>query len=88
MTVSVGSVVRCLNGRDEGHYLVVVGVDGEYLLLADGKRRKIENPKNKKAKHIADTGIKADFSDSATNRKIRNCLNRIDFSLEPDSLQR
>lgn len=46
----IGRVVVATAGRDKGTPLVVVGTEGtEYLLLADGKRRKAPNPKAEKA---------------------------------------
>lgn len=39
-------------GHDKDTLYVVLAQDGEYLWLADGKRRKLENPKKKKAKHV------------------------------------
>jgi ribosomal protein L14E/L6E/L27E len=35
--------------------MVVLEVDGEFLLLADGKRRSIFKPKRKKRKHVQKT---------------------------------
>lgn len=35
--------------------MVVLAVEGEYLQLADGRRRKIAKPKRKKAKHVQPT---------------------------------
>ena len=52
MIFEKADVVVSLNGRDEGKCFVVVGIDDEYALLADGKRRRIEKPKRKKNKHI------------------------------------
>jgi ribosomal protein L14E/L6E/L27E len=45
-------VVRALAGRDKGKLFFVSDTDGEYVYLADGKTRKIENPKRKKLKHV------------------------------------
>ena len=53
MELLKGRFVRSLSGRDKGMILVVVGVtDDGYLLLADGKTRKLETPKKKKPKHV------------------------------------
>ncbi|NLL70032.1 MAG: RNA-binding protein [Epulopiscium sp.] len=49
---SIGQVVYSKMGRDQGKVFVVVEIDEEYVYLADGKLRKIENPKKKKIKHI------------------------------------
>ena len=47
-----GWIVRSAAGRDRGGLLCVVGVDGERLLLADGKRRKLARPKAKQLAHV------------------------------------
>jgi large subunit ribosomal protein L14e len=49
----LGAVVLSKAGRDAGRYFVVVGkVDSQYVLVADGDLRKIQNPKKKKIKHL------------------------------------
>ena len=45
-----------LAGHDRGGLFCVLDTDGPYLLLCDGKRRKLENPKRKKAVHTAPAG--------------------------------
>ena len=49
-----GWIVEAAAGRDKGGVFCVVGVDQErsMLLLADGKRRKVANPKVKKLGHV------------------------------------
>ena len=49
--IDKGDIVQSQNGRDKGKALFVLDVQDEYLLLIDGKSRKIEHPKRKKAKH-------------------------------------
>ncbi|MCL2843173.1 MAG: KOW domain-containing RNA-binding protein [Oscillospiraceae bacterium] len=51
MKVCKGDIVRSQNGRDKGKSLFVAEVDGEFLVLVDGKSRKVEHPKRKKEKH-------------------------------------
>jgi ribosomal protein L14E/L6E/L27E len=49
----LGTVVLSKAGRDAGRYFVVVGrVDAQYVLIADGDLRKLQNPKKKKLKHL------------------------------------
>ena len=50
--LSVGEIVQSLSGRDKGEYLVVLSVDGNYVRIADGNKRKVSNPKWKKIKHL------------------------------------
>ena len=47
-----GWIVRSNAGRDKDGIFCVVGVDQQMLLLADGKRRKVEKPKPKKPGHV------------------------------------
>ena len=51
MEVSKGDIVLSANGRDKGKALFVADVDGEYVILVDGKSRRLEHPKRKKWKH-------------------------------------
>ena len=50
-----GQLVRSKAGRDKTRTLAVLEVEGEMLLLADGNLRKVGDPKQKKAKHVAPT---------------------------------
>ena len=53
MSDPIGWIVRANAGRDREGIFCVVGTQerGEYLLLADGKRRKLARPKRKKLRH-------------------------------------
>ena len=49
----VGRVVFSKAGRDQGHYFVIVDViDENYVAVANGCQRKVDNPKRKKIKHL------------------------------------
>lgn len=52
MEYRVGQSVRSIAGRDNGREYVVVGTGGNYVYVADGAIRKLENPKKKKLRHI------------------------------------
>ncbi len=58
MTVfAEGTVVISKRGHDRGDCLAVIEViDENYVLIADGKNRKIEKPKKKKVKHLKKVG--------------------------------
>ncbi|MCL2569365.1 MAG: KOW domain-containing RNA-binding protein [Oscillospiraceae bacterium] len=49
--VQKGDLVLSLNGRDQGKALFVAEVDDLYVVLVDGKSRKLEHPKRKKIRH-------------------------------------
>lgn len=51
--IALGQIVHSKAGRDKGKYFIVIGiVDDNYVLVADGKLRKINNPKKKKVMHL------------------------------------
>ncbi len=52
MEIAKSNIVRSGAGRDKGSLFVVLAVEGEYLLLADGRSRKVEKPKRKKRRHV------------------------------------
>ena len=68
MGIVKSDVVQSMAGRDQGQYFFVLEVQDEYLLLADGKLRKVEAPKRKKAKHVA----RIPLTDAYVAEKIRN----------------
>lgn len=68
MDIAESNIVRSDAGRDRGKLFCVLAVQGEYLLLADGKSRKVESPKRKKRKHVL--FVAAD--DTRLSEKIKN----------------
>ena len=50
--INISDVVVSTAGRDQGSLFYVIGIDGDYLMLANGKDRTLEKPKRKKLKHI------------------------------------
>ncbi len=51
--LTAGQIVKSLAGHDKGDiFFVVEVIDTDYVLIADGDKRKIESPKKKKAKHL------------------------------------
>ena len=52
MEIAKSDIVRSDAGRDRGKLFIVLAVEGEYLLLADGKGRRVEAPKRKKRRHV------------------------------------
>lgn len=56
MQLEKAQIVRSLQGRDRGSLLCVLDTQADWLLLADGKRRRVAHPKCKRAKHVAHVG--------------------------------
>ena len=47
-----GQIVKSKAGHDKGQMYVILKEEGEYVLIADGGRRKYDSPKKKKVKHL------------------------------------
>ena len=52
MDISKSDIIISLAGRDQGKLFYVIDVKDGYAVIADGKGRKLENPKRKKLKHV------------------------------------
>lgn len=74
MELRKGSVVKSKAGHDKGSFLVVLAVQGQELLLCDGKARPLERPKRKNVRHIAATAHVLPDHAMKTNREIRKSL--------------
>lgn len=53
----LGEIVISTAGRDSGKYYIIIGVENKnYVLLADGDKRRVEHPKRKNIHHLHFTG--------------------------------
>ena len=68
MDISKADIVASKAGRDQGQFFFVLDTDGEYVYNADGKGRRVEQPKRKKRKHVE----KISQTDTRVAEKIRN----------------
>lgn len=50
--MKITMLARSLAGHDKGKVFAVLGEEGEYLLIADGRGRTAGKPKRKKRKHV------------------------------------
>ena len=48
--------VRSLAGHDKNQYFIIVSDEGEYVTMANGTTRKVDDPKRKNKKHIQPQG--------------------------------
>lgn len=74
MDLCKGMIVRSRAGRDAGRWCVIVGLEENYALLADGDLRKIEKPKRKKLMHLARTNTVLVPDDYSTNNRLKQVL--------------
>lgn len=52
MDILKSDIVVSTAGRDKGMLFYVIGTEGAYVLIANGRQRKLEHPKRKKLKHV------------------------------------
>lgn len=76
LNVFAGDIVYVVAGRDKDTPFVVLEVLDEYVLLANGRRRKVTKPKKKKIKHVRDSG--------QTSLQIQEKLKNGGFVTNPD----
>ncbi len=50
--IMISDVVVSTAGHDQGRLFYVIGTEGIYLMLANGKDRTLEKPKRKKRRHV------------------------------------
>ena len=93
MDIVKSNIVKSTAGRDEGDLFFVLDTQEEFLLLADGKRRRVENPKRKKRKHIkpvlrSETRVAAKLrcGDKVLNSELRRDLAFLSRELQAKNL--
>ena len=79
--IRTADIVLSLTGRDRGQLMLVVAEEGDFLLLANGRARRAENPKRKRRKHVSLQGpcdertrLKLQSESRLTNSEIRKAL--------------
>ncbi len=86
--IQIGQVVKSISGRDKDRYFIIVSiVDEDYVLISDGRLRKIQNPKLKKLKHlklmkaVSENMDKINYNDlQSQNAFIRKELEKLGYS--------
>ena len=81
MDISKSDIIESLAGRDKGKYFYVIDMEDNYVLIADGKGRKLEKPKRKKLKHVrrvsrteTRVAVKIQNGDKVLNSELRRDL--------------
>ena len=73
----IGTVVRADAGRDKGRFFAIIACDGDYILIADGKKRKLCAPKRKSLKHVKFTNTVIELPQ--TDKGLRAALHRFNY---------
>ena len=75
MNICKGSLVYSLAGRDKGKLFLVLALENDFVYLADGDTRRVENPKKKKIKHVNKINRVLDIDfDSISDSSLRKAL--------------
>ena len=78
----VGNVVVSLAGRDKNKAMVIVEKTENYLLVCDGKERRLAHPKRKNPKHLQFTKFCLEAHQFETNRALRKALSECGYEEE------
>ncbi|MBR5538520.1 MAG: KOW domain-containing protein [Clostridia bacterium] len=78
----VGRVVISNAGRDKTKLMVIVKETENYLLVCDGKERRLAHPKRKNPKHLKLTKLKLEAHQLETDRALRKALKAIGYEEE------
>ena len=80
----VGKIVFSKAGRDKGKAMVITAVTENYLLVCDGKERRLERPKRKNPKHLQFTNTRLEPNLFETNRALRKSLKALCIGYEEE----
>jgi ribosomal protein L14E/L6E/L27E len=91
--ISISDVVVSTAGRDQDTLFYVIGEDGLFLLLANGKDRPLDRPKRKKRKHVQKVlrsetrvAVKLKNGDKVLNSELRKELAFLGRELQSNNL--
>lgn len=80
MTLKVGDIVRSLSGHDAAKkYMVIAQLNERYVLLADGKSRSLDNPKQKNVRHIALIQEASESQKYVDDKSIADAIAKLDI---------
>ena len=84
MDGQVGQLVTSRAGRDAGQQFLVIGYMGRRVLVADGRARSVQRPKQKNLRHVSlhevwakDVRVKLLANVSVSNADIRDALEEL-----------
>ena len=65
--MQIGDVVKSLKGRDKDRVYTIISIQGQIAYLANGRDRKVNNPKKKNQKHLEVIKKTEDYIESDLN---------------------
>ena len=89
----ISDVVLSTTGRDKGNIFYVIGIEGDFLFLANGKDRTLDRPKRKKQKHVQKVlrsetrvAVKLRNGDKVLNSELRKELASLSREMQSNNL--
>ncbi len=89
----ISDVVLSTTGRDKGNIFYVIGIEGDFLYLANGKDRTLDRPKRKKQKHVQKVlrsetrvAVKLRNGDKVLNSELRKELAFLSREMQSNNL--
>ncbi len=91
--LEVGQLVCSKRGRDRGKFFLVVElIDGAFVYLVDGEKRRLENPKRKNIKHLKSFPLVAkslatqwEAGQQVGNNEVRKVIAALQAQVDNDS---
>lgn len=89
ITLQIGQLVKVRSGRDAGSIAVIISIlDDKFVMIADGDKRKFDQPKRKNVAHLEfQTIISSEVVNSlnetgkVTNGKLRHAVSMFKQSI-------
>lgn len=75
-------IVKPQSGHRINKHFVLVETDENFVYIADGKRKRLSNPKKKNKKHVVVTDKQKVDLNTQTDKSIRKLLNKYDLDSE------
>ncbi|MDR2654976.1 MAG: KOW domain-containing RNA-binding protein [Oscillospiraceae bacterium] len=76
VSIKTGSIVKSSAGRDKDRFFVVLGLEGNFAMIADGDLRRVDKPKRKKLMHLKPTRSRLDLPEAPGNSLLREELRK------------
>ena len=75
-----GTIVRSIAGRDKDRFQVVLACEAGRVLVADGKVRKLTNPKKKNPCHLQKTDKVINLDEIHSDKALKKALTMLDLT--------
>lgn len=81
--LKIGQIVRSKAGRDKTRHLAVVGFLPGRVLVADGRRHLLADPKTKNPAHLARTNTVLPAAALSNDQQLKRAMDDFEASIRP-----